>query len=371
MDRLPPGRFSLHRRVVRTGARAGSDRDWRTSPSTATALDGYGPTWTADNSEVLFSARGGLWRIDVAGEGQAARLPFVGEDGLTPVVSRPQPGRPIRLVYVRSFRDTNIWRVESSTAGAVASSPPAVAISSTRRDDQPDVSPDGRRVAFVSDRSGEPEIWTSDTTGSNAVQLTTMNANPGFPRWSPDGSLIAFHSNPEGHGDVFVVPAAGGKPRNLTSRPSTDAFPSFSADGRWIYFGSNRTGETRIWKLPVDGGDAVPVSDTIGHAGFESPDGRDVYYIETTDRPGRVWRMPTSGGQPVKVLDGVRSHELRRAEGRHLPYRATAGSGPASVLRLRVAPIDDCRSKSRRCGRRNDRVARWPHRALSPRGLVC
>ena len=55
----------------------------------------------------------------------------------------------------------------------------------------------------------------------------------------------------------------------------------------------------------MDGGDAVPVSDTIGHAGFESPDGRDVYYIETTDRPGRVWRMPTSGGQPVKVLDGV------------------------------------------------------------------
>ena len=116
--------------------------------------------------------------------------PFVGEDGIMPAVSRPQAGRPPRLVYVRSFTDTNIWRVETTAAGAAATSPPMVAISSTRRDNLPDFSPDGRRVAFTSDRSGEVEIWVADTNGSNAVRLTSMNAHPGFPRWSPDGELV-------------------------------------------------------------------------------------------------------------------------------------------------------------------------------------
>ena len=72
-------------------------------------------------------------------ESTPARLPFVGEDGSMPVVSRPQPGRPPRLVYVRSFADLNIWRVETSAPGAPASSPPVVAISSTRRGRQPPV----------------------------------------------------------------------------------------------------------------------------------------------------------------------------------------------------------------------------------------
>ena len=143
---------------------------------TPAALDADYPTWMPDSKEILFSARGSLWRLVVPGESTPARLPFVGEDGLMPVVSRPQPGRPSRLVYVRSFQDFNIWRVETSAPGAPASSPPVVSISSTRGDGMPQLSPDGRRVAFTSDRSGEWEIWLADPDGSNAVQLTSMGA---------------------------------------------------------------------------------------------------------------------------------------------------------------------------------------------------
>ena len=146
------------------------------------------------------------------GESAPARLPFVGEDGVMPVVSRPQPGRPARLVYVRSFDDVNIWRIETSAPGVPTSSPPVVSISSTRLDTSPQFSPDSRRVAFDSSRSGEMEIWLADPDGSNAIQLTSMGAIPGSPRWSPDGELITFHSNPEGQAEVYVVPAAGGKP---------------------------------------------------------------------------------------------------------------------------------------------------------------
>ena len=62
------------------------------------------------------------------------------------------------------------------------------------------LSPDGRRVAFGSDRSGEWEIWLADPDGANAVQLTSMGAGSVGPRWSPDGERIVFHSDPEGSG---------------------------------------------------------------------------------------------------------------------------------------------------------------------------
>jgi len=277
---------------------------------TPAALDADYPTWMPDGDEILFSARGSLWRLVVPGESTPARLPCVGEGGLMPVVSRPQPGRPPRLVYVRSLEDSNIWRVETSGPGATASSLPVVSISSTRGDLHNQLSPDARRVAFSSNRSGEWEIWLADPDGSNAVQLTSMGgAVSGCPRWSPDGELIVFHSNLEGQWEVYVIPATGGKPRRLTSHPANDRAPSFSRDGRWIYFSSNRethTGEGQTWKTPASGGgETVQVTDNVGYAAFESPDGAYLYYNQTMDTPSPLWRLPTSGGVPVNVLEGV------------------------------------------------------------------
>ncbi|HJU63274.1 MAG TPA: protein kinase, partial [Candidatus Binatia bacterium] len=273
---------------------------------TLAELDADYPTWLPDSKEILFSAKGSLWRLAVPGENTPARLPFVGEDGLMPVVSRPQPGRPVRLAYARSFADYNIWRVETSAPGATASSPPVVTISSTREDSMPDLSPDGRRVAFTTTRSGEWEIWLADRDGSNAVQLTSLRGpTAGYPRWSPDGELIVFHSNSGGQWDLYVIFAAGGKPRNLTSHPALDAFPSFSRDGQWVYFSSNRTEKNHIWKVPVSGGDAVQVTNSVGYAPSESPDGASIYYVQTMDTPSPLWRVSIFGGEPVKVLEGV------------------------------------------------------------------
>jgi hypothetical protein len=79
------------------------------------------------------------------------RLPVVGEDGLMPVVSRPQPGQLPRLVYVRI--DYNIWRVDSAVPGTSVSSPPVVFISSTRGEWFPQFSPDAFRTASPDGRT--------------------------------------------------------------------------------------------------------------------------------------------------------------------------------------------------------------------------
>jgi Tol biopolymer transport system component len=200
----------------------------------------------------------------------------------------------------------NIWRVETSGPGVPTSLPPILAISSTRTDWSTQFSPDGRRVAFESDRSGQFEIWLADPDGSNAVQLTSMDAPAsGDPRWSPDGQTIAFNSNLEGQQEIYLIPAGDGKPRRLTSHPANDQLPSFSRDGNWIYFGSNRTGQDQIWKIPASGGEAAQVTHNGGYVAFEAPDGASVYYTQTPYAPSALWRLPTSGGQPVKVLEGV------------------------------------------------------------------
>jgi serine/threonine protein kinase len=276
---------------------------------TIAALDAQHPAWLPNGREILFSAHSSLWRLSTAGApGAPARLPFVGEYGLMPAVSHPARGRDSRLVYVRSFDDGNIWRIQTPAPGAAATEPPALAIASTRLEDMPQFSPDGGRVAFTSDRSGDWEIWHTDPDGANPVQLTFMAAAAaGYPHWSPDGERIAFHSNVDGQWEIYVVPAAGGKARNLTAHPAADAMPSYSRDGRWIYFGSTRAGGTQetIWKMPASGGEAVQVTRTTGHAPQESPDGADLYYVDALDRPAALWRVPVPGGTPAKVLDGV------------------------------------------------------------------
>jgi len=265
-----------------------------------------GLAWSPDGGSIVFaSTRGGslrLWRISVSGGGPEAVMSG-GENAYGPSLSR-QGGR---LAFAQQVSDTNIWRLRGPGFKGPSSSPTKF-ISSTRSDDAPQFSPDGKRIVFRSTRSGTAEIWVCDSEGSNPVQVTSFGGpDVGTPRWSPDGRRIAFDCIKEGPRDIYVISAEGGAPRRLTTESSGDVRPSWSKDGRWIYFGSDRSAGWQVWKAPAEGGPAVQVTRQGGREAFESPDGKFVYY--TRLGVSGIWRVPVEGGEETLVLNrGEQGH---------------------------------------------------------------
>lgn len=260
--------------------------------------------WTADGTEIIFTGDlyggGGLFRVNAQG-GKPQPLSPGGQFGFYPSISR----QGHRLVYSEQTYDTDIWRFDLSPA--LNGTPPALTrlISSSRREDTPHFSPDGKRIVFSSNRSGHWEIWVCDSDGRNSVQLTSFGGSyvTGTARWSPDGASIVFDSRPRGKSDIFVIHAETRVQRNLTVNTYTDMLPSWSRDGRWIYFCSDRgsDGEFQVWKMPVEGGQPIQVTKKGGWEAFESFDGTTVYYSKTADR-GAIWKVPTAGGEETRFL---------------------------------------------------------------------
>ena len=99
---------------------------------------------------------------------------------------------------------------------------------------EPTFSPDGRSIAYTSNKSGNFDIWQQPVAGGNAVQVTTDPDSDWQPDWSPDGSRIAFRSE-RGGGGIFVVPTTGGHEERITD---SGFRPRWSPDGSWILFRS-------------------------------------------------------------------------------------------------------------------------------------
>lgn len=124
---------------------------------------------------------------------------------------------------------------------------------------EPAISADGKKLAFSSDRSGRPMLYTMNSDGTNIKRITFAGVFNSAPSWSPDGTKIAFAGQSEDHFDIFVMNADGSEMKRLTSakKPSgkwsSNEDPSFSPDGRFVMYTSNRTGKNQIYISTVDG----------------------------------------------------------------------------------------------------------------------
>ncbi len=293
--------------------------------------------WTADSRDVVYTTnRLGfttLWRLPVAG-GTRRRVTDAGYDVASPAIALAEN----RMAFARRTITMNLWRVDLGQPG-----PPRKLAGTTRTQKAPHFSPDGKRLAFESSRSGWNEVWTSDSEGGNLVQLTSMGALDTFagtPRWSPDGAEIVFDARPGSNPDIFVVNAQGGAPRRITTDPAEDVVPSFSRDGRWIYFASNRSGQFEVWKAPRLGGDAVQVTRQGGFAPMESPDGKYLYYAKQ-QHPTDLWSVPPAGGREARLFPG--SSQLRNWRSWDVTDRGVVYIDGNSTLKLFNATTGEVR----------------------------
>ena len=267
----------------------------------------YSPMWAAGGREIFYVRVQGdapsLRRVPLSGSGAPQAMQSLGNLGFHAAIS-PQGDR---LAYSTFTMDRDVYRVELPPGGGAG--PPTKLIASTRADQFPVYSPDGKRIAFFSDRTGSPEVWLCDADGSHEAQLTSFGG-PGVtsPNWSPNGRQIAFDVAFQGSADIYTMEVSGGQPQRLTTDQANDRLPSWSRDGRWIYFASDRTGEQQVWKMPASGGPAVQVTKRGGYGAYESPDGRFLYYAKSYSygRTG-LWRVPVAGGQETQLGDWLSS----------------------------------------------------------------
>jgi Tol biopolymer transport system component/DNA-binding winged helix-turn-helix (wHTH) protein len=296
----------------------------------------FGLSWTADSKELVFSSdRAGdsrLWRVSASG---GTPQPLLGPD-----VARGVSVEGRLLVFAREMFDQNIWRVP--VQGPKMTSPPKQLSASTRDDMNPQPSPDGKRIAFCSNRSGSLELWVSDADGLNPMQVTSIgHGTNAWPTWSPDARFLAFNSNMAGNWDIYVVDSQGGKPRALTTRTWEDAAPSWSRDGGWIYYQSNRTGTFQIWKIPAQGGAPVQVTRNGGSRPAVSGDGKAIYYA----RPDGIWRVPADGGEETLVLGGIPEADAGHWAAANSGLYFLVGKYPPATLKFlnfktgRISPV--------------------------------
>lgn len=164
----------------------------------------------------------------------------------------------------------------------------------------PQFSPDGKRIAFMSNRDGPWQIWVSEADGSHPRQVSFTDS-AGTPRWSPDGKSIAFDAPFDASTWIFVVRVD----QSQRAQPVIEGLvPSFSRDGKWIYFASQQTGDWQVWKTSLDGSE-VQVTFHGGFAALESTDGY-IYYSKSRYSEPEICRIRVKGGEESCDIEHLR-----------------------------------------------------------------
>jgi len=155
---------------------------------------------------------------------------------------------------------------------------------------------------------------------SNLAQLTKLTpdtTSASDPAFSPDGSRIAFVSQRDGNAEIYIMNADGTASTRVTNDPQPDGRPSFTPDGQALVFHSARNGgKQQIWAVNVDGSGVTQLTrDSVNSSPTISPDGQTIAYVSTRNKDTDIWLMARDGSNQRQF---TRSPQQRESEPRFL-----------------------------------------------------
>jgi Tol biopolymer transport system component len=222
----------------------------------------------------------------------------------TVAVSRPDSHGAIQLVYAAGENTkSNIFNASLNELNDAARLAP-----SSRFDALPSHSPDGSLIAFISNRTGQLELWLTKPDGSGLTRLTENSHIASTPRWSPDGKRLVYGSaapptdgKPPAYA-LYIVPVGGSLPTPVPITQPSPSDPFWSPDGESIYYWSG----SQLWRTRPNGNDSVQIADYPAH--FVRPGvihERHMYYTRPS-KPFALVRTALDGDGQI-LADGLAS----------------------------------------------------------------
>lgn len=169
---------------------------------------------------------------------------------------------------------------------------------------EPDFSPSGQKIVFISNRDDNGEIYVMNVDGSQPVRLTFNAALDHLPSWSPDGSKIVFTTERDGNSEIYVMTADGSNQTNLTNNVGYDALPEWSPDGAKIAYCHIVSGQGEIFVMNSDGSNQTNLTNSSAQdcSPDWSPDGTKIAFSSTPS--GSIIIMNANGTNPVAIATG-------------------------------------------------------------------